>query len=153
MIQRTKLAAAVTIGMLALAGIALADTRSEIEARGNQWTERFGAQDAAGIAALYTEDAQMLPPQSGPVTGRTAIQQYWQDAMGEGGQSVKFEVLEVHGTGDLVAEVGGYVVRGAGGQELDRGKYIVLWKKSGGEWQLFRDIWNSSLVPEPAPAQ
>lgn len=28
----------------------------------------------------------------------------------------------------------------------DKGKYIVIWKRnSAGEWQWYRDIWNSSL--------
>lgn len=34
--------------------------------------------DAAGLAALYTEDGQVLPPNRDIVTGRLAIQGFWQ---------------------------------------------------------------------------
>jgi len=30
----------------------------------------------------------------------------------------------------------------------DRAKYVVVWKKVGGQWLLHRDIWNTS---QPAP--
>jgi hypothetical protein len=45
-------------------------------------------------------------------------------------------------------EVGKYTLSVAGGQVVDRGKYVVIWKQEGDEWQWHRDIWNSSL---PAP--
>jgi len=33
---------------------------------------------------------------------------------------------------------------------LDKGKYIVIWKKVDGEWKYYRDIFNSDL-PIPVP--
>jgi ketosteroid isomerase-like protein len=35
-----------------------------------------------------------------------------------------------------------------GGQVIDNGKYVVLWRREAGQWKLHRDIWNSS---QPAP--
>ena len=29
------------------------------------------------------------------------------------------------------------------GKEIDKGKYIVLWKMEDGKWKLHRDIFNS----------
>jgi hypothetical protein len=34
------------------------------------------------------------------------------------------------------------------GKVLDRGKYVVIWKRDGAAWRIHRDIWNSSM---PAP--
>jgi ketosteroid isomerase-like protein len=31
------------------------------------------------------------------------------------------------------------------GKVADRGKYVVIWKRVGGEWKLHRDIWTTSL--------
>jgi ketosteroid isomerase-like protein len=31
------------------------------------------------------------------------------------------------------------------GKQIDKGKYIVLWKKEDGKWKLFRDCYNSDL--------
>ena len=31
------------------------------------------------------------------------------------------------------------------GKHLDHGKYLVFYKKEGGRWKIYRDIWNSSM--------
>jgi hypothetical protein len=28
---------------------------------------------------------------------------------------------------------------------IDEGKYVVVWKRVGGQWKLHRDIWTSSV--------
>ena len=33
---------------------------------------------------------------------------------------------------------------GDGTKTVDKGNYIVVWKKDDGKWKIFRDIWNSS---------
>jgi hypothetical protein len=35
------------------------------------------------------------------------------------------------------------------GKVLDKGKYIVIWKKEDGTWKLHRDIWTTSVPPAP----
>jgi ketosteroid isomerase-like protein len=67
-------------------------------------------------------------------------------------KSLELETLEVFGNGDVVSEVGRYVLGGADGQELDEGKYVVVWRKEGDAWKLHRDIFNTSMPP-PAPSQ
>lgn len=37
--------------------------------------------DTPGLATLYTEDGQVLPPNGNFVTGRQAIQIFWQAVM------------------------------------------------------------------------
>jgi uncharacterized protein (TIGR02246 family) len=138
--------------LIAPVALAAADVRTEIAALAEQWEARFNSGDIAGVAALYAEDGQLLPPGSDIVTGRAAIQQFWQGAYDSGMGKVKFELLEVHGTGSEAVEVGRYTVTNAQGQAVERGKYIVLWKKIAGSWQLYRDIWNSSEAPAPAPS-
>ena len=51
---------------------------------------------------------------------------------------------------DTAAEVGRYVLAMADGTEVDRGKYIVLWRHTEDGWKLHRDIFNSDL-PAPQP--
>jgi uncharacterized protein (TIGR02246 family) len=122
---------------------------SAIEAADQKLVSAFGRGDAAGIAQLYTEDGQILPPQSEPITGRHGIQAFWQGAMDMGVKAAKLESVEVEGHGDSAVEIGKYELYAAGQQRVDHGKYVVIWKREQGEWMLWRDIWNTS-VPPPA---
>jgi ketosteroid isomerase-like protein len=45
------------------------------------FVERANAKDAAGIAALYEEDAVMAYPPGSRTVGRAAIQAFWADAL------------------------------------------------------------------------
>jgi uncharacterized protein (TIGR02246 family) len=100
--------------------------------------------DAAAMAALYTEDAQLLPPNVDVVVGQQAIQAFWQGGIDLGFKSSRLETLEVQVHGAIAVEVGTYTVRGPDEQVLDTGKYLVVWKQDAGRWKLHRDIFNSS---------
>ena len=105
--------------------------------------------DAAGLTAVYTENGQMLVSNMDFVTGAQAIQTTFQAFMDMGIKAIKLETIEVEGYGDTASEVGKYTLEGEGGQVLDQGKYIVIWKQEAGQWKLHRDIFNTSmLAPE-----
>jgi len=121
---------------------------AEIAAANAEWTKQYNAGNAAGVTALYTEDAKVLPPNSDIVTGRDGITAVWQGMLDSGAKGVKLNTVEVMGTGDSAVEVGTYEVMDKEGKVIDKGKYIVNWKKVGSSWKLHRDIWNTSM---PAP--
>ncbi len=120
-----------------------------IAAANENFMATFNRGDAAGMAALYTENGQVLPPNSDFVTGKPAIQIFWQALMDMGIKAAKMAIVEVEDHGDTAIEVSTYTLQGEAGQVLDRGKYIVIWKQEAGQWKLHRDIFNSSM---PAPA-
>lgn len=124
------------------------EIRNAIASANERFMAAFNQGDAAGVAALYTEDGQLLPPNSHSMRGRQAIQTFWQGAMDMGIKSATMETVEVEGHGDTAIEVSTYTLQGEGGQMLDKGKYIVIWKREDGQWRLHRDIFNSS---QPAP--
>jgi ketosteroid isomerase-like protein len=101
--------------------------------------------DAARIVALHTQDAQVLPPSRDIVMGRAALQSFWQGLMDMGIRSETMETVEVERHGDIVYEVVKYTVGNEGGQVLDRGKCITIWKQEDGQWRWHRCIWNSSM--------
>jgi len=118
--------------------------REAIHATNQKFMKAFADRDAAGMAALYTGNGQLLPPNSDVVTGAPAIQAFWQAIMDMGIKSATLETVEVEGHGESAHEVGNYTLYGDNRQMLDQGKYIVIWMREGGPWKLHRDIWNSS---------
>lgn len=127
---------------------ASAGAREDIEAALAKFAEAFNGGDGAGVAALYTEDAALLPPGEARVDGRAAVQAYWQGAIDAGISDLTLEAVEVEESGDLAMEVGAFslAVPGEGDQTTTVfGKYIVVWKKGAdGVWRLYRDIWNAN---------
>ncbi len=116
-----------------------------IEVANEIFMRTFAKGDAAGMGALYTENGQLLPSNSDFITGRKAIQGFWKAVMDMGIKAAKLETIDLEEHGNSAYEVGKYTLSGAGGQVMDQGKYIVIWKKEGGEWKLYRDIWNTSM--------
>ena len=117
-----------------------------VEANQNFMTA-FSNQDAEAMAALYTQDAKLLPPNSDFVVGNEAVKNFWGGLFTAGADEAILETLEVFGTGSTASEVGTFVIK-SNGVELDHGKYVVVWKKVQGKFYLHRDCWNSS---NPAP--
>jgi len=100
--------------------------------------------DAAGLAALYTVDGQVMPPNMEVVSGHAALQKLFQQFWDAGDAVIKLETVEADGVGDLAYEVGRYTLSATTGKLNDQGKYIVVWKKVDGRWKLYRDIFNSN---------
>jgi len=144
---RFTLIGLVSLGFLtALQASAADDVRSAIEAANKKWEAAASRGDGAGVAALYTTDAQLLPSHSDFVRGTQAIGQFWQAVFDSGVKGVSLTTLEVEACGNTAYEVGKLEIRGADGTVLDHGKYVVVWKKKGDAWKLHRDIWTTSVV-------
>ena len=119
-------------------------TRQEIEQRVREFEAAFNRRDAAALAAMYTEDATLLPPGSEMVSGRQAIQQFWQGAFDMGVSGGELRPQQIEARDDLAYEMSTATLRmgDAGTQAV---KYVVVWKRqTGGAWQLAVDIWNAN---------
>jgi uncharacterized protein (TIGR02246 family) len=121
------------------------DARAAIEAANKQFVAAFAKGDAAALAAMYTTGALAFPPNGEVTKGREAIQKLWKGVIDAGIKAATLTTTEVETHGDTAHEVGNYEMKVEGGKVADRGKYIVIWKRDGGQWKLHRDIWNSSM--------
>lgn len=135
----------------------LADVSAEIRAVGATFGAAMNAGDAAGIANLYTADAQLLPPNAPTVTGRTEIEGVWRGLIDATRPQVTLTTVEATGVDSMAVEVGHYVLADSTGAAFDEGKYIVWWKRTADGWRMYRDIWNSDRpaaggAPTPAKA-
>jgi ketosteroid isomerase-like protein len=138
----------VCVLVVGLAGSSLGaqDTsaRAAIEAGNKQFAAALARQDAAGVAALYSTNAEAYPPNSNVVRGRADIQKLWKSVMDSGIASADLATTHVESSGDLAYESGTYEMKTKDGKVADHGKYVVVWKRVGGKWMLHRDIWNTN---------
>ena len=134
----------VIIGCLSVGSPALAQNRATIEKLNDVWTAAFDKGDAAAVAALYTEDADVLPPGSAMVKGRTAIEAFWRQAAQQM-TDAKLTTLDVLPLGRSAAREIGTVSLKTKSQPPQEvvGKYVVVWRKVGRDWKLATDIWNT----------
>jgi len=124
------------------------DVSAAIQAANDAFVAAWQQKDAATVAASYTSDAEVLPPNSDIVTGQGAIQAFWQGAMDMGIASATLTTIEAMGVDSVAWEVGRYALAGEDGSPIDEGKYIVIWHLTPNGWRLHRDIWNSSRATE-----
>ena len=126
--------------------------RAQIEEAVAKWEEHYNKGDAAGLAAVYTPDAVVLPPGGARVDGRANIQAFWQGAMDAGVSDVDLRTVEVSRAGDVAIEVGTFTLMAPGdnGEKVTlKGKYLVTYLRGDdGAWLLHYDMFNY----DPAPA-
>ena len=145
----TSLTAAGVIALSAIAvPVAFADdhagTKAAIEAVDAEFEAALSAGSASRLAGVYTKDGQALPPNGPIVSGREALEVFWQGAVDAGIGSVELETVELEVFGDSAVQVGRYSLKSADGATADVGKLMIFWKKEDGAWRWHRDIWNSS---------
>jgi ketosteroid isomerase-like protein len=128
----------------------LTAVRKSIDSVNAQFGAYVAKGDSSGIASLYHSDAKMLGQSMPIVAGRSAIQNAFGEMLRMGIAGATLTSNEVFGTADLVSEVGTYSLKDKSGKEIDKGKYIVLWKMEDGQWKLFRDCFNSDNPPPPS---
>lgn len=120
--------------------------KEQIQSAQNSMAEAFGARDAARAAALYTDDACLMPDGLPSFTGRAAIAGFFGGAIEQGIVSARFTTQQVEGDETQVLEIGRYELFAAlpNGERLcvDDGRYFVAWRRVDGGWRIFRDMFN-----------
>ncbi len=128
--------------------------RSRIEETNAQFTSAVNRGDTSAVAALYTEDATILPPNAQPVHGRTGAKALFDAMIAQMGlPKLTLATQQVTELGDTAYEVGSYTMKlqPPTGAMTDSGKYVVIWKRQrSGDWKLHVDIWNSNTPPPAA---
>jgi uncharacterized protein (TIGR02246 family) len=123
-----------------------ADLKAQIDANNAAWSVAANRGDAAAVAAMYTENATMLPPGADIQRGRAAIEQTVAGLGKTGIRNISLAALDVSQVGpDTAREIGRVSLEAPGPKKkwvkVD-GKYVVIWKLVGGKWLLDVDIWN-----------
>lgn len=112
----------------------------------------LNAGNAEAWVALFTEDGVQMPPNAPANSGRAMIGSWVRPFLDGFRLEFALAVNEVRVLGDWAFERGGYTITlhpRAGGPPMgDVGKYVTVYqRRSGEEWQMARDIWNSNNPP------
>jgi uncharacterized protein (TIGR02246 family) len=121
--------------------------KDEIQAAQNRLAEAISARDANHAASLYTDDARLIPQGAPACTDRGAIAGFFAGALENGIAAARFTTDEVEGDDAQAVETGRYALYAAppGGERIlaASGRYLVVWRKAGGEWRIHRDMFNT----------
>jgi len=132
-------------------------SRSDVEAQQDiqdmhsALLKAYNAKDAAGIAALYTDDAVLMPPNLATVKSKIAVSDFMRQMLVPPMSGMLLNYTETNICGDNAYSYGYYTVLGANGATIDRGKFVEILRNDGG-WKISRDIWNSDMVASTANA-
>jgi uncharacterized protein (TIGR02246 family) len=135
------------------ASTAAAADEAAIRAQSTDWEKAYNAGDAKAVAALYSEDALLLPPGSPGARGRAAILAFFTkdiaDSKAAGVVFVLNPKTDVGVSGNMGWESGTYTatVKGA---VVESGKFLSVSQKKNGKWLYLRDTWNADAAPAPA---
>jgi uncharacterized protein (TIGR02246 family) len=121
------------------------DATAAITAQSQAFNEGWNSGDWAAVAALYADDAVVMPPGSEAVTGRAAIEEMFA-TVGEG-WGLELTTMEVFAVEGAALEVGSWVMTGPDGSHADHGNYMAAWTWTEDGWKMARDMWNSNMAP------
>jgi ketosteroid isomerase-like protein len=169
MFRMNTLGAALAPAVLAIAFVVCATppaiaqgrgpSQPQIEAASKAFVAAFNKKDAAGVAALYTADAVLMPPNVPLLKGRADIQKFYQGQFDKGIADLKLNPLQSVVSGQTAFEAGtSDVETGKGGSDLlllgvggprsirSSGKYVVIYRRDGGSWKISYDIFNDDAA-------
>ncbi len=141
LIRLALCAATLAVASVAAAGSPLAGKSQDFE-------DALRKHDIQTLAELYTEDGVILPPNSPRIQGRAGIAAYMK-GMIDAGFTLELTPVDEWIDGRLAVRSGTFIVM-KDGKEVDRGKWLEVWKRGADrKWLMVRDIWNSDMPASP----
>jgi uncharacterized protein (TIGR02246 family) len=131
---------------------AIAADERAIRAADSALTAAVVAKDADRTAALYAEDAVLLPVAEPLIEGRAAIREEWAKVNGIPGLANRARLVRVEASGGSLAYTRGTyetTMLGPDGKPtVERGKWVTVWRRQAdGSWRVAADIYNTDSPP------
>jgi uncharacterized protein (TIGR02246 family) len=147
--------AVVVFATVAFAGVGRSQGKTDpaLDKLAKEFMAAFNAKDAAKVAALYAEDAVLMPPDTPIVKGRAGIEAHYKREFQQGVSNLQLRPTESAITGAQGFEVGTstVTVKTDTTTVTDNGKYMTLFKRVGSDWKISYDIFNSDQAMPPPP--
>lgn len=146
------------MGAMAAPAALSAEDEAALRAMDADWARAATAGDGNALAAFYTADAVVMPPNEPTIRGEAA-KQYWIDFTNQFTAQVELATEVADGRGDLGFTSGTWRMTltpkttGAKPMPTLEGRYLgVVKKQADGSWKLAYDIWNVG-GPTTPPAE
>lgn len=131
-----------------LTGTALSRAESAVRKVTQDWALACNTTHLDDLAELYSADALLLRPNVPPVRGTASIREFLFSVLDAGLGEVELDPLRVDVFGDVACEAGRckmLVPTATGKRREERGKYMVVLTRQGGDWKIIADCWSSDL--------
>jgi uncharacterized protein (TIGR02246 family) len=118
--------------------------QAEIQALNDTWATAYNTNDAATILGFYADDAISMPDDAPMLVGKAAIQKDLETSFANRKVTkfVTYETVDVLGDENMVTEIGKMTAKDTAGKVAYTGKYMAVWEKRKGNWQVIREIYN-----------
>ncbi len=134
----------VSVAICLATSVCLAQERATIQSIEDRLAKAMVADDGTAAAAVYAEDAILVPPGEPIVSGRANIEAVWKEhAAGLADMTLTSTDVQPLGP-DFAREIGTYAGKTRGDNPVAfSGKYVLIFKKVGAGWVATTDIWNA----------
>ena len=125
-----------------------------VNALRGKFVAAFNSNDAAALAALYADDAIVMPANQPVVEGKPAIKSRYEAMFKTNAVKISITPLETQVATDWAYDRGNAattITPQSGKPSEESGKYLVIVKRQPGDmWQIYREIDNSNSPPPAA---
>ena len=130
--------------------------RAAIAAGNARWARYVNANQPDSLAALYTPEGKVMPPDVPGATGRDSITARLRPLVVPGATlTINSSNVAVHGP--IAVESGTYTfavpAQGRTPAVTVVGKYLAHYHKTDAGWLIAENIWNNDAPAPPAPAR
>ena len=114
----------------------------------------YASGEVDAVVEVFCDDCWQMPPHTEPLVGRTALRDFWMQAVQWGKWQFNLETQDVVVSGLMAIERGTYTLEFQAGptappgmeSSVDRGNYVVTWRKEqDGCWRILWDAPVSTL--------
>ena len=149
-----KFALAVSVALFVLVAFGRSQQKTDpvLDKLAADFAAAMNTKNASRVAAFYADDAVLMPADEQMVKGRVNIEAYYKRDFQEDASNFSITPLESAIAGAQAFEAGtSELAHGTGAALLagrrpvvEKGKYVVVYKRVGGAWKIAYDIFNSN---------
>jgi ketosteroid isomerase-like protein len=114
------------------------------------WSEAASRKDLDATVSYMADDGETLAPNEPLASDKAAIRASWGNLLALPNLKIGWQPVrvDVAASGDLAYTRGTYTLTFTdpdGKTVTDRGKYLEVWKKTGGKWRCVADAFNTDI--------